>query len=62
MLFRSYEDTPEKQQRFEREKSLFQSRHQAILAAGDPYYNKNLRLDTEDVIPMLVSHDTNGTQ
>ena len=48
---RGYEDTPEKKARFEREKSLFQARHSACLAKGDPYYNKNLLLDREDVVP-----------
>ena len=48
---RGYEDTPEKKAIFEREKSLFQARHSAYLAKGDPYYNKNLLLDREDVVP-----------
>ena len=48
---RGYEDTPEKKARFEREKSLFQARHSAYLTKGDPYYNKNLLLDREDVVP-----------
>jgi len=44
---RGYEDTPEKQQRFEREKKAFSERHAVILASGDPYYNPNLSLDNE---------------
>jgi glycosyltransferase involved in cell wall biosynthesis len=50
-ISRGYEDTPEKKARFEREKSLFQARHSAYLTHGDPYYNKNLLLDREDVVP-----------
>lgn len=50
-ISRGYEDTPEKKARFEREKSRFQARHSAYLAKGDPYYNKNLLLDREDVVP-----------
>ena len=45
---RGYEDTPEKKARFEREVEAFRERHAAVLAAGDPYYNPNLRLDVED--------------
>jgi GT2 family glycosyltransferase len=47
-ITRGYEDTPEKKQRFEKEKAVFQKRHQKILASGDPYYNVNLSLDRED--------------
>ena len=50
-ISRGYEDTPEKKARFEREKSQFQARHSAYLTHGDPYYNKNLLLDREDVVP-----------
>ena len=50
-ISRGYEDTPEKKARFEQERSLFQVRHAAFLAKGDPYYNKNLLLDREDVVP-----------
>lgn len=50
-ISRGYEDTPEKKARFERERSLFQARHSAYLTKGDPYYNKNLLLDREDVVP-----------
>ena len=45
---RGYEDTPEKKQRFEGEVRRFQERWKKELAAGDPYYNPNLTLDTED--------------
>lgn len=47
-ISRGYEDTPEKQQRFEREKAYFRTRHAAILERGDPYYNPNLTPDRED--------------
>jgi GT2 family glycosyltransferase len=46
-LSRGYEDTPEKQARFDREKAHFSVRHENILRQGDPYYNPNLSLDTE---------------
>ena len=45
---RGYDDTPEKQQRFEGEVRRFQTRWAKELAAGDPYYNPNLTLDRED--------------
>lgn len=45
---RGYEDTPEKQARFEREKAIFRARWADLLAAGDPYYNPNLTLDSGD--------------
>lgn len=45
---RGLEDTPEKQARFEGEIQLFQTRWKAELAAGDPYYNPNLTLKSED--------------
>jgi hypothetical protein len=45
---RGYEDTPEKQARFDREIARFQERHKAILDAGDPYYNPNLTLERAD--------------
>ena len=51
---RGYEDTPEKQARFQQEKIVFQRRHAAALASGDAYYNPNLRLDTEDVAPAMA--------
>lgn len=45
---RGYEDTPEKKQRFAREKELFQARHAAFLERGDPFYNPNLTVTAED--------------
>jgi GT2 family glycosyltransferase len=51
---RGYEDDPEKVARFDAEKQRFRVRHAGILQAGDPYYNPNLRLDTEgfDIKPL----------
>jgi GT2 family glycosyltransferase len=47
-LGRGYEDTPEKQARFEKEIEYFQRKWKDVLAKGDPYYNPNLTLDRED--------------
>ena len=44
---RGYEDTPEKKDRFNKEVARFRTRHQKILASGDPYYNRNLSLESE---------------
>ncbi len=51
---RGYEDDPEKIARFDAEKQRFRMRHAGILQKGDPYYNPNLRLDTEgfDIKPL----------
>lgn len=45
---RGLEDTPEKRARFVGEVTRFQQRWAKELAAGDPYYNPNFRLDRED--------------
>ena len=45
---RGYEDTEEKIKRFQSEIQLFQSRWEAFLEQGDPYYNPNLTLDRND--------------
>lgn len=45
---RGYEDTPEKQRRFQNEARLLRDRWARDLAIGDPYYNPNLTLDRED--------------
>lgn len=45
---RGLEDTPEKQERFAGEVRRFMGKWSAELAAGDPYYNPNLTLVTED--------------
>jgi GT2 family glycosyltransferase len=42
---RGYEDTPEKQKRFQGEIELFREKWNDILKEGDPYFNKNFRLD-----------------
>lgn len=41
---RGYEDTPEKQARFQKEIRRFQSRWKDFLEAGDPYYSPHLTL------------------
>ena len=45
---RGYESTPEKRARFERERLVFESRWAGVIDAGDPYYNVNLSLKSED--------------
>ncbi len=45
---RGYEDTPEKKSRFRREVDFFKEKWKDVLAAGDPYYNRNLSLGRED--------------
>lgn len=46
---RGYEDTDEKKERFLKERDMLRKRHQRIiLIEGDPYYNQNLTLDSED--------------
>lgn len=47
---RGYEDTPEKIKRFQGEIEHFQERWKTILEEGDPYYNINLRLDSDQCI------------
>lgn len=56
---RGYEDTPEKQARFNSEVNSFKQRWAEELAAGDPYYNPNLTLEHEDfsVVSALLQHD-----
>lgn len=45
---RGLEDTPEKVARFNREIAEFEKRWPEILRDGDPYYNPNLTLDSQD--------------
>ena len=45
---RGYEDTPEKQKRFQGEVMRFMSSWDKELKSGDPYYNPNLTLVRED--------------
>lgn len=47
-ISRGTDEAPEKRKRFLSEVSRFQSRWKKELAAGDPYYNKNLTLLRED--------------
>lgn len=42
---RGYEDSNEKLQRFESEVALFQERWMDILVQGDPYYNRNFKIE-----------------
>lgn len=44
---RGYEDSPEKQARFAREIRYMQSRHEALIRDGDPFYNPNFLVDCE---------------
>ena len=44
---RGYEDSLEKQERFEKEKQKFFEIWKEFLEKGDPYYNINLSLETE---------------
>uniref|UniRef100_A0A7C4RH24 Glycosyltransferase n=1 Tax=Desulfatirhabdium butyrativorans TaxID=340467 RepID=A0A7C4RH24_9BACT len=45
---RGYEFTSEKRERFDRERLVFESRWAGVIDAGDPYYNVNLSLQSED--------------
>ena len=45
---RGYEDTPEKQKRFEGEIKRFEKKWKKVLEKGDPYFNPNFRLDVND--------------
>ena len=45
---RGLEDTPEKQERFHKEIRTFETRWPEILKNGDPYYNPNLSLETQN--------------
>ncbi|MFI3173451.1 MAG: glycosyl transferase family 2, partial [Eubacteriales bacterium] len=47
-IMRGYEDTAEKQKRFKGEIDKFRGRWGSALEKGDPYYNVNLTLDSED--------------
>ena len=44
---RGFEDTVEKQKRFKGEIDRFSEKWKKILKEGDPYYNRNLRLDND---------------
>ena len=58
---RGYEDTPEKKDRFNRELTRFRTRHQEILASGDPYYNCNLSRESEVVTFMPIPAPETGS-
>jgi len=45
---RGLEDTPEKVARFNREIAIFEKKWPEIFRTGDPYYNPNLTLDSQD--------------
>lgn len=45
---RGLEDTPEKVARFNKEIEIFENRWPEILRNGDPYYNPNLTLESQD--------------
>jgi GT2 family glycosyltransferase len=45
---RGFEDTKEKQERFQREVKLFREKWAKVLEDGDPYYNPNFSLDRSD--------------
>jgi GT2 family glycosyltransferase len=47
-ISRGLEDTPEKQKRFLKEVVYTQVRHKEVLQNGDPYYNPNLSLESEN--------------
>ena len=44
---RGLENTPEKVKRFNKEIDFFATKWKNELEKGDPYYNKNLRLDND---------------
>ena len=50
-ISRGYEDSSEKIQRFHNERGYLQERHAVLYEKGDPYYNKNLTLQSEDFSP-----------
>ena len=50
---RGYEDTPEKQERFNREQERFQKKWKSYLENGDPFYNKNFSFS---VGPFRLNH------
>jgi GT2 family glycosyltransferase len=52
---RGYEDTPEKQKRFNEEVKYVRDRWDSVIDAGDPYYSPNLTLSREDFTIRIVS-------
>ncbi len=49
-MSRGYEDTPEKQARFSREVTLIRETWGVVIDKGDPYFNRNLSLESEDFL------------
>lgn len=49
-LSRGYENTPEKQARFSKEVTLCRERWGKVIDSGDPYYNPNLTLCSENFL------------
>ncbi len=47
-MSRGYEDTPEKEQRFQQEIQFIRDRWGVVIDQGDPFYNPNLTLYRED--------------
>lgn len=47
-ISRGLDDQGEKAERYNRESQQFRAKWQAVLDAGDPYYNKNFSLDRSD--------------
>ncbi len=45
---RGLENTPEKRKRFQGEVNTFRKRWGDVIDAGDPYYNPNLSMITQD--------------
>ena len=54
---RGLEDSPEKVKRFNKEIERFQDKWSEFLKKGDPFFNRNFRLDIEDylILPYKVS-------
>ena len=49
---RGFEDTEEKQIRYQKEVQIFRQRWKEELEKGDPYYNRNFSLDRADFWPV----------
>ncbi|MDH3469509.1 MAG: glycosyl transferase family 2, partial [Gammaproteobacteria bacterium] len=47
-ISRGYEDTPQKQARFEAEKHQLRTRYTDVIERGDPYYNVNFDQGRDD--------------
>ena len=59
---RGLEDTEEKQKRFQGEIARFVNRYQSFLEKGDPYYNPNLTLLSEDFGLRNIKYEKIGQQ